>query len=223
MLWATHTGYPWNLSSTTASRIAPILLAVACLSLASCSANYKKLTYDSAEQRDYVMRLDSFRERKDFFFKSNPSSPLTNLQRSQFYHLNYYPPNFNLIFRVKLIRESRPEQVGIQATGGEMRPAIKYGKFEFEIDGKRLTLHVYKMIGDGENELFLPFTDETCGNTSYSGGRYIDLREDDSGEYTLDFNYAYNPYCAYNHDFSCPIVPAENHLDVKIDAGEMKY
>ncbi len=198
-------------------------MALACLTLASCSANYKKLTFDSTEQRDYIARLDSFRENKDLFFKSNPSSPLTNQQRQRFYHLNYYPPNFNLIFRVKLIRESKPEQVGIQATGGETRPAIKYGKFEFEIDGKKLTLHVYKMIGDGANELFLPFIDETCGKTSYGGGRYIDLREDDTGEYTLDFNYAYNPYCAYNHDFSCPIVPADNYLDVNVDAGEMKY
>ncbi len=219
----TRTGYPWNLSSITASRLSSLLLALACLTLASCSANYKKLTFDSAERRDYLLRLDSFRERKDSYFKSDPSSPLTIQQRSAFKHLNYYPPNFSLIFRVKLIRERKPEHVGIQATGGETRPAIKYGRFEFEIDGRKLTLHVYKMIGDGGNDLFLPFTDETCGNTSYAGGRYIDLRENDTGEYTLDFNYAYNPYCAYNHDFSCPIVPAENHLDVKIDAGEMKH
>lgn len=193
------------------------------LTLSSCSGNYKKLSFNSAERQSYVDQLESFRDRKNMFFKSNVSSPLTIAQRARFTHLNYYPPNFNLIFRVKLIREENPEPVGIRATGGETRRALKYGKFNFEINGKKLTLYVYKMLGNSSDDLFLPFTDETCGKTSYAGGRYIDLRENKSGSYILDFNYAYNPYCAYNHDFSCPIVPRVNHLDVKIDAGEKKY
>ncbi len=193
------------------------------MSLASCSGNYEKLTFNSAEQRSYIDQLENFRERKDIFLRSDVFSPLTSEQKASRPHLNYYPPNFNLIFRVRLIKEETPEKVGIQATGGETRPAIRYGKFEFEVDGKVLRLNVYKMIGDGSNELFLPFTDETCGKNSYSGGRYIDLRVNNSGEYVLDFNYAYNPYCAYNHNYSCPIVPQENHLDVAIRAGEMNY
>jgi hypothetical protein len=89
--------------------------------------------------------------------------------------------------------------------------------------GKKVRLYVYKMIGEDSDELFLPFIDETCGKVSYAGGRYIDLKENGSGIYRLDFNYAYDPYCAYKHNFSCPIVLQENHVDVSITAGEMKF
>ncbi len=157
------------------------------------------------------------------YFRSNVTSPLTQIQRSTFTHLNYFRPNFDLIFRVKLLKEKTPESVGIQATGGETRPAVRIGRFDFEVGGKKASLFAYKMIGDNSNELFVPFTDNTCGESSYIGGRYIDLKESRSGEYTLDFNYAYNPYCAYNHNFSCPIVPKENHLDASVTAGEMRY
>lgn len=181
------------------------------------------MTFNPVQKQAYLDQLDRFRERKDIFFKSGTSSPLTEAQRASFRHLNYYPPNFDLIFKAKLLKEKRPERIGISATGGEIRPAIRYGRFDFDVDGKRVGLFVYKMLGDDSDELFLPFTDGTCGKTSYSGGRYIDLPEDRSGEYTLDFNYAYNPYCAYNHNYNCPIVPRENHLDVGIKAGEMKF
>lgn len=207
---------------TANKSFAPFLLVVA-LSFASCSANYERMTFDSAQKQAYLDQLERFREGKDVFLKSSTSSPLTDVQKASFHHLNYYPPNFNLIFKVKMLMERKPERIGIAATGGETRPAIRYGKFEFNVDGKKIRLFVYKMLGDDSGELFLPFTDETCGKTSYSGGRYIDLSEDGTGEYTLDFNYAYNPYCAYNHNYSCPIVPGENYLDVEIKAGEMKF
>ncbi len=207
----------------TATKVRIPLLLLLALSLAACSGNYKRVTFSSAERRSYLEQLDRFRERKDLFFRSNLSSPLTHAQRVAFRQLDYYPPNFDLIFRVKLLKEGSPKQIGIQATGGETRAAVEYGRFEFDAAGKKLSLYVYKMTGDDSNELFVPFTDETCGKTSYSGGRYIDLNQNESGEYVLDFNYAYNPYCAYNHNYSCPIVPQENHLDAPIEAGEMKY
>jgi uncharacterized protein len=215
--------YRSNSSSKTATKSAVSLLLLVVLGLSGCSGNFKKVTFNSTEHRDYIEQLDRFRERKDSFFKSGASSPLTAAQRIGFKHLNYYPPNVDLVFEVKLIKEDSPERVGILATGGETRPAIRYGKFDFSVEGKSVRLYVYKMTGDGSSELFVPFTDKTCDSTSYSGGRYIDLDENDSGEYTLDFNYAYNPYCAYNHNYSCPIVPAENHLSVDIRAGEMVY
>lgn len=209
-------------SAATNRAVVPLLLFVA-VSLASCSGKYEKLTLSSSEKRSYVDQLESFRVRKNLFFKSNAASPLTIAQRKDFNHLNYYPPNFGLIFKVKLIPEKVPERVGIQATGGETRQAVKLGKFEFETGGKVQTLNVYRMIGDSTGELFLPFMDETCGRTSYSGGRYLDFQPNRSGEYILDFNYAYNPYCAYNHNYSCPIVPEANRLEVEIKAGEKKF
>ncbi len=217
------TAYRLNLSSKTAIKNAFPLLLILAMGFASCSGDYRRLTFNSAERDAYLKQLETFRQRKDMFFRSDSSSPLTGAQIKEFHHLDYYPPNLELIFRVRLLEEKSPERIGIPSTAGETRPAVRYGKFSFEIAGEKLRLYVYKMIGDESDELFLPFTDETCGKTSYSGGRYIDLKENESGEYTLDFNYAYNPYCAYNHNYSCPIVPQENHLNAAIDAGEMIY
>lgn len=200
-----------------------MFLPVLALLLASCSSNFRHVEFDSREKKIYVDDLMGMREQKDVFFKTSTESPLTSKQKASFKHLDYYPVNFVLIFQVKLLREFKRHLIGIQATGGETRPAIDYGEFHFEVDGKRVTLHVYKMLPDSSGDLFVPFTDLTCGKTSYSGGRYIDLRENKSDVYSLDFNYAYNPYCAYNHSYSCPIVPKENHLDVPVKAGEMKF
>ncbi|MGO9480666.1 MAG: DUF1684 domain-containing protein [Candidatus Kryptoniota bacterium] len=198
------------------------VLAVASV-FASCARNFEHVKFTSSQSSAYTQQLATSRMQKDLFFKSNPSSPLTNEQRIAFHHLGYFAPNLKLVFQVKLINSNPVDSINIPATGGELRPALKFGEFNFGVDGKRVHLFVYKMFGEGSTELFLPFTDETCGNATYAGGRYIDLNENGSGIYRLDFNYAYNPYCAYNHDFSCPIVPQENHLDVPITAGEMKF
>ena len=172
----------------------------------------------------YVSQLVTARVDKDSSFSAASTSPLTAEQRSTFKHLNYYPPNFDLIFEVKLLSDGRGSRMEIPATGGEMRDAVKAGEFDFKGGGKDAVLHVYRMLGDEDStSLFVPFTDETCGKASYAGGRYIDLRENSTGTYRLDFNYAYNPYCAYNHNYSCPIVPEENHLDVPFEAGETRF
>lgn len=148
---------------------------------------------------------------------------MTAEQRIAFTHLSYFPPNLDLVFAVKIIKSRELRRINIAATGGELRPALEYGQVNFDVEGNPVTLHVYRMIGLDSTELFLPFVDATCGRAAYSGGRYIDLTENDSGIYRLDLNYAYNPYCAYNHGFSCPVVPEENHLEVPILAGEMKF
>lgn len=196
------------------------------LFVCSCSRNFERVKFSSSEAKAYLEELSTSRLDKDIFFKTDPSSPLTNEQKAAFKHLNYYPPNLSLIFRVKLVKQDSTQQVGINSTGGEVRRAIEYGRFEFEVDGKRVGLYVYKMADEDSDALFLPFTDKMCSSpqaSSYSGGRYIDLIENESESYNLDFNYAYNPYCAYSRNFSCPIVPQENQLDVPIAAGEMKY
>ena len=104
----------------------------------------------------------------------------------------------------------------------------KYGELHFSIDGKELKLNVYQNVDlkkkpGYDDYLFLPFSDLTCGKDSYIGGRYIDMRIPKSGKVTIDFNQAYNPYCAYNYEYSCPIVPLENDLDIEINAGVKKF
>jgi len=105
---------------------------------------------------------------------------------------------------------------------------VKYGELHFQIDGKKLKLNVYQNIElskkpGHEDYLFLPFSDKTCGKGSYIGGRYIDMKIPKFDDVLLDFNTAYNPYCAYNHKYSCPIVPLENDLDIAITAGVKKF
>ncbi|MFT4062406.1 MAG: DUF1684 domain-containing protein [Edaphocola sp.] len=112
---------------------------------------------------------------------------------------------------------------------GKTKDAQKVAVLEFAINGKPLKLYAYQLIKLREKpetagELFVPFTDNTNGRSSYGGGRYIDLnlRNIKDGSITIDFNRAYNPYCAFTTGYNCPIPPKENYLNTKIKAGE-KY
>ena len=105
---------------------------------------------------------------------------------------------------------------------------VKYGEAHFKINGKQLKLNLYKSTKPYsepgyEDYLFLPFTDLTSGDGSYGGGRFLDARIPEGNTILLDFNKAYNPYCAYNSMYSCPIPPKENDLDIRIEAGVKDY
>ena len=104
---------------------------------------------------------------------------------------------------------------------GSAREYVKYGHFSFEVNGEVATLQVYQDPEGGY--FFLPFVDATAPDETYGAGRYLDLEPIGSGEFLIDFNYAYNPYCAYNDKWSCPIPPKENRLKVRIEAGEKKF
>ncbi len=105
-----------------------------------------------------------------------------------------------------------------------LRETLKYGYFKFKVDSSQCVLQVYKLLdiqSNYPNYLFVPFLDATTGKESYAGGRYLDFEENDSGIYTLDFNLAYNPSCAYGKaGYNCPIPPVENRLNVAIYTGE---
>ena len=96
-------------------------------------------------------------------------------------------------------------------------PFFKYGTFTFKVNDKEATLTVYRSPDD---HYFLPFVDANAGSKTYPAGRYLDLEPEGDGTFTVDFNIAYNPYCAYNDLYVCPITPAENRIDVPIRAGE---
>jgi uncharacterized protein (DUF1684 family) len=98
----------------------------------------------------------------------------------------------------------------------------KYGQLLFTIQDQKLELTLYQNLEQPEY-LFCPFKDKTNGKQSYGAGRFLDFEKKDLVNMVLDFNYAYNPYCAYNSNFSCPIPPFENHLDIKVLAGEKKW
>jgi len=99
----------------------------------------------------------------------------------------------------------------------------RVGYFEFEIDGKNARLQAYRSAQREDNELFVPFRDGTSDKESYGASRYLDLDLTKDDNYVIDFNYAYNPYCAYSEDYVCPLPPRENWLDIEIRAGEKNY
>lgn len=166
------------------------------------------------------------RREKDRSFKSGRDSPVPSEDRARFQGLAYFDINPNLKFRVKLNRYPAPQNVRLGTNTGEVRSALRYGYFEFQVEGRICRLQVYRVEdvpSSGGISLFIPFRDATTGKETYAAGRYIDLKENTTGYYDLDFNSAYNPWCAYGKDFSCPIAPAENTLAVPIRAGEKTY
>ncbi|MDD1678817.1 MAG: DUF1684 domain-containing protein, partial [Methanomicrobiales archaeon] len=166
------------------------------------------------------------REARDAAFKSDGNSPILPQDRPKFKGLAYYPINPDLRFSARLNRYPSPKQIKLGTNTGEIRSGLRYGYFDFQVGAQNCRLQVYRLEDvpeSGGSNLFIPFRDATSGKETYAAGRYIDLTENTSGIYDLDFNRAYNPFCAYNSEFSCPVPPAENTLAVPIRAGEKKY
>jgi uncharacterized protein len=168
--------------------------------------------------------LDEFRTEKDAFFRDDPHSPLTREQRTTFEGLAYYPENEALRIHAELETEGvdRDEPVVMQTTTGDIQEYRRAGAVRFQVDGETARMILYR--SDGGGELFLPFRDVTSGTETYGAGRYLDIEPPGAdGHVVVDLNLAYNPSCAYNPDWSCPIPPIENWLQVPIRAGERTY
>ena len=163
--------------------------------------------------------LEDFRREKDDFFRSHPDSPLSADQRRSFSGLHYFPPNPALDLTLDLEPIEPVSEVEIQTTTGEIRLYERYGRISFMVDGRTVSLTVYR----SEGEFFLPFADALAGRETYGAGRYLEPELLPDGRLRVDFNLAYNPYCAYNARWSCPITPAENRLPVAVRAGEMTF
>ena len=112
------------------------------------------------------------------------------------------------------------EEISIQTSDGQQRVYRRDARVSFEVDGESVTLAMYNT---GQPGFFIPFRDSTSGKTSYGAGRYLDIEANGDGSVTLDFNLAYNPYCAYNDSYSCPMPPHENWLTIPIEAGEKDW
>ena len=199
-----------------------LILSVYALTLCGCSETGGSGSERSPLQEDPVL-LE--RLAKDEVFKSEEDSPLPGSERSGFQGLSYYPINHELKFSAKLNRYSGPKHIRLGTNTGEIRSGLRYGYFDFEVENRACRLNVYKLedAADHGASLFVPFRDATSGVETYGAGRYLDLIENTAGIYDLDFNRAYNPFCAYNDAFSCPLPPSENTLEVPILAGEKKY
>jgi uncharacterized protein (DUF1684 family) len=163
--------------------------------------------------------LSQFRAAKDDFFETDPHSPLTIEQRETFEGLNYFPENSALRLELPIEAFETKELFQIQTSTGDVQVYHRYGKIRFEVEGEPAELTIY----DNEHGLFLPFVDSLAGKKTYGAGRYLEPHILPNGELLVDFNLAYNPYCAYNELYSCPLTPWENRLKVPIRAGEKVF
>jgi uncharacterized protein (DUF1684 family) len=163
--------------------------------------------------------LDVFRKEKNDFFKNHPQSPLTAEQKRAFAGLSYFPENPALRLEVKVEEFKEKETVQMQTSTGDVQSYQKFGRFTFESEGQPAELTIYS----GEHGYFLPFADSLAGSETYGAGRYLEPEHLGGGRFRVDFNLAYNPYCAYNERWSCPIPPRENRIKVPVRAGEKVF
>ena len=181
----------------------------------------------SVSAQDFAKQTQLFRENYKREFTKTSKSPL---KKEDLKYLQFYDPDstFRIPATFKRVRNTRSFEMPTYS--GVKKTYVEYGTVKFKIAGKRQTLTIYRSLSlqtlpQYKDYLFLPFKDKTSGIDSYGGGRYIDLKTSDvkDGTFMLDFNKAYNPYCAYSDGYSCPIPPKGNHMTVAIEAGEKNF
>ena len=193
------------------------LLAVIVFALGSaCSSGPS-----APDEEAYTSEVAELREQKDDAFRTAGDSPVPSEKREALLPLRYYAvdPNYAVPAALKLSDE-RPVFEMPTSTGALRRMQL-VGELQFTLQGQQRSLGAFVEEGTQRIErLFVPFADLTTGKETYSAGRYLDIEPTGTGYYTVDFNRAYNPYCAYNASYECPYPPPSNRLDVAILAGE---
>lgn len=181
---------------------------------------------DDPEVKKYIDELIKERKEKDYSFQFDLNSPFNRDTTISFKPLNYYEPNPDFIFDSKLFKYDVQDTVTVLGTKGETRPAVRLGFLELKKGNNMHRINVYKSFSrTGQPYYSIWFTDRTTGKETYGVGRYLDfeLNDDPDFIYKIDFNRAFNPYCAYSAMFTCPIPREEDFLDMDIEAGEKNF
>lgn len=183
-----------------------------------------QITQDSL--KNYMLSLENYRNGKNIKLMYSESTPLKPEQQKDFKGLNYFPGDIKYQLQARLTKYPEQEVVIMKTSGDRLPEYIVYGEVTFTMDGLNLTLKAYQskkllIVKNEDPSLFIPFRDATSGKETYGGGRYVDCQIPSEGQMViLDFNKAYNPYCAYNEKYSCVLPPEENRLSIRIEAGE---
>ncbi|WP_127844577.1 DUF1684 domain-containing protein [Psychroflexus aestuariivivens] len=178
----------------------------------------------STEAQTHKDSIIEFQNHLTQEYKNPDKSPLSKKEIKKFEGHDFFPIDENFKVKAEFEKIQNPTPF-LMKTSSERLPTYEvFGIAIFEINNQKFQLNIYQShrlreIEEYKNDLFLPFTDLTNGDQTYSGGRYIDLEIPDGNSIVIDFNKAYNPYCAYSHNYSCPKPPAENDLDIEIKAG----
>lgn len=181
----------------------------------------------SQSAKKQLSEIKKFQTELNREYKDAKESPLRRESFTDFKEHPFFPVNLKYRVTAKFINTENAVPFQIQTSSGKTKPYREYGKATFTLDGKEYTLTLFQSLGlitqqGYEDYLFLPFRDATNGKETYGGGKYMDLRVPKGKKIILDFNKSYQPFCAYNaYDYSCPVVPEENTLPVRIEAGVM--
>jgi uncharacterized protein (DUF1684 family) len=166
-----------------------------------------------------MTQLSEFRREKDQFFALDAQSPLTPDQKRAFHGLSYFPENAELRMEVQVEPFPQKDIIQMQTSTGGVQQYTRYGQFKFMVEDQVANLTIYA----SQDGFFLPFADSLAGTETYGAGRYLEPEYFGDDRFLIDFNLAYNPYCAYNDQWTCPITPPENRLGIPIRAGEKMF
>lgn len=186
------------------------------------------VNFGFSQEKFDVASVEKFQKELNSEFADAKTSPLMAEDLAVFKTLDFYPINEKFFVMAKFIRTEDEKPFEMKTSTDRKPMYVKYGEAHFIIDGKSFQLNIYRNIELSKklafkDYLFLPFSDLTTGNESYIGGKYIDMKTPKGETIIIDFNTSYNPYCAYNHKYSCPKVPQENDLNIEIKAGVKKF
>ncbi len=190
------------------------------LIFSSCGKDY------TPEELKYIKKIEKSRAEKDSLFKNDPTSPFNYKGKVEFHPLNYFDVDPDFVLESKLYEYEDKDTVVIFGTKGEERSSVRYGYLKLNYKGTKFKLNVYETIYQDTLKYYsIWFTDETTNDETYGVGRYMDfeLKNDPDHIYYIDFNTAYNPYCAYTSTYSCAIPTKEDHIAIAIKAGEKKF
>lgn len=185
------------------------------------------LLTSAQSKKAQIAEIRKFQKELNSEYKNPKETPLRGENFSNFKKHPFFPIDLKYRVKAEFVKTENPQPFEIQTSSGKTKTYQEYGKATFQLDGKPYTLTLYQSIGllknpEYQDYLFLPFRDDTNGKETYGGGKYMDLKIPSGNEIILDFNKSYQPFCAYNaYDYSCPIVPEENNLPVRIEAGVM--
>ncbi len=187
-----------------------------------------KSSFLLSQNEKFIEEIKMHQFEQNMYFKTKGKSPLTDSERKKFIQHDFF--KIDLKYRVEAILKRTPNTsyFNMKTTTNRLSEERIFGTVSFILNGKKHILNVYQgkqlITKKGfEDYLFLPFLDDTNSETTYSGGRYLDLRIPNGNKIIIDFNKAYNPYCLYNKKYSCPIVPSENYIASKVMAGVKNY
>lgn len=178
------------------------------------------------EELEYIKVMEDYRTEKDSIMEFADYSPFNRKGKVEFHPLKYFPVNPDFKFKSKLFEFEEKDTVTVYGTKGDERKNVRFGYVKFDFDNEEYKMNIYEGTASDSSKYYMCwFTDKTTNEESYGVGRYLNFKKSDDASYvyTIDFNYAFNPYCAYSKDYSCTIPLREDYIDLAIEAGEKKF